>query len=54
VGGKALGVVINNFDVHLAYGISSRRARGGYAYANPYVGEPKRQEESGAEKSSST
>jgi capsular exopolysaccharide synthesis family protein len=46
VGGKILGVIVNNFDVHLAYGISSRRARGGYSYANQYVSDVRKQGES--------
>jgi len=40
VGGKVVGVVLNNFDVQQAYGISPRRARtGGYEYAQNFVNE---------------
>jgi capsular exopolysaccharide synthesis family protein len=38
VGGKVAGVVLNNFDVKLAYGISLRRGQsGGYGYAQSYL-----------------
>jgi tyrosine-protein kinase Etk/Wzc len=37
VGGKVIGVVINNFDLHHAYGISYRRAKSGaYGYGSMY------------------
>ena len=37
VGGKVIGVVINNFDLHHAYGISYRRAKSGaYGYGSIY------------------
>jgi capsular exopolysaccharide synthesis family protein len=40
VGGKVVGVVINNFDVRQAYGVSARRTRGGgYVYAQSYTAE---------------
>ena len=48
VGGKVIGVVINNFDLHYAYGISYRRAKSGaYGYGSMYY--TKKDGEQGAE-----
>jgi len=41
VGGKVVGVVLNNFDPHRAYGVPFRRGiRGKYGVGKSYYGKP--------------
>lgn len=41
VGGKVIGVVMNNFDPHHAYGLSRRGGRGRYSYGQTYYSRSK-------------
>jgi Mrp family chromosome partitioning ATPase len=50
VGGKVIGVVMNNFDPHHAYGLSRRTGRGRYSYGQTYYSKSKGELQPGEEK----
>jgi capsular exopolysaccharide synthesis family protein len=50
VGGKVIGVVMNNFDPHQAYGLSRRTSRGRYSYGQTYYSKSKGEGTAGEEK----
>ncbi len=50
VGGKVIGVVMNNFDPHHAYGLSRRTSRGRYSYGQTYYSRSKAEGQPGEEK----
>ena len=50
VGGKVIGVVMNNFDPHHAYGLSRRTGRARYSYGQTYYSKTKGEMQPGEEK----
>jgi capsular exopolysaccharide synthesis family protein len=50
VGGKVIGVIMNNFDPHQAYGLSRRTSRARYTYGQTYYSKSKAEGPAGEEK----